>query len=340
MILTCPSCEKRFQVPDGALGESGRKVKCSSCSHVWFQAPVAPAGEAVKPEPAAEVVVPTPVKPVTAAPCPTTPDGDIAASLGIRSKFRPRPGDVKAIDDEAAAVKEADEAISDEAISDEAISDEAISDEAISDEAVSDDDVSDEIEERLREPVTDDGIVMPWPSQDDPARQAMPEFDVKSVISKARAPQREAKQRGGLWVLIVVLVLAVVILLGLYQWRDLVMRSFPQTIPAYVAAGLVSAPTSKDLKLENVAFEVRQEGGDKVLYLSGRVVNTGPEMRQLPQLRGELLDADGQVVSFWLFPADASVLGPGETTTFEDAYRNPPIGGSETDLFITFEDLR
>lgn len=37
MILTCPNCNSQFNVPDGIFDVKGRKVKCSSCSEVWFQ---------------------------------------------------------------------------------------------------------------------------------------------------------------------------------------------------------------------------------------------------------------------------------------------------------------
>lgn len=39
MILTCPSCGTQFSLPDEALGDKGRKVKCTSCAEVWFQEP-------------------------------------------------------------------------------------------------------------------------------------------------------------------------------------------------------------------------------------------------------------------------------------------------------------
>lgn len=42
MILTCPSCETRFNVPDAALGTAGREVKCSRCAHRWHAMPAAP----------------------------------------------------------------------------------------------------------------------------------------------------------------------------------------------------------------------------------------------------------------------------------------------------------
>jgi predicted Zn finger-like uncharacterized protein len=54
MILTCPSCQARYVVPDSAIGASGRKVRCAACRHSWFQEPPnsAPAA-AMAPDPPA-----------------------------------------------------------------------------------------------------------------------------------------------------------------------------------------------------------------------------------------------------------------------------------------------
>jgi len=37
MIIHCPSCDAQYILPDDAIGPKGRKVKCTTCAHVWVQ---------------------------------------------------------------------------------------------------------------------------------------------------------------------------------------------------------------------------------------------------------------------------------------------------------------
>ena len=46
MIVRCPSCATRYLVDPSALGEAGRRVRCTRCGHVWHQTPAAEAAEA------------------------------------------------------------------------------------------------------------------------------------------------------------------------------------------------------------------------------------------------------------------------------------------------------
>jgi predicted Zn finger-like uncharacterized protein len=36
MIITCPACQTKFQIPPASLGSHGRNVRCSSCGERWF----------------------------------------------------------------------------------------------------------------------------------------------------------------------------------------------------------------------------------------------------------------------------------------------------------------
>lgn len=63
----------RYVVADGSIGEAGRKVKCASCGHQWFQEPVAPTEEP-QPEIVLEDALRRKEKPAPAKPA-DIPDG-------------------------------------------------------------------------------------------------------------------------------------------------------------------------------------------------------------------------------------------------------------------------
>ena len=36
MIITCPSCNKKFKIDDALIPSNGRNLQCGSCNHNWF----------------------------------------------------------------------------------------------------------------------------------------------------------------------------------------------------------------------------------------------------------------------------------------------------------------
>ena len=55
MIIRCFACSTRFRIDPAALGDSGRRVRCTNCGHVWLELPqrtVAPQPEPNAPPPA------------------------------------------------------------------------------------------------------------------------------------------------------------------------------------------------------------------------------------------------------------------------------------------------
>ncbi|MBF0310654.1 MAG: zinc-ribbon domain-containing protein [Magnetococcales bacterium] len=72
MIVQCENCGSRFEVDQNLLGTKGRKLKCSRCKHIFFQA--APSAEAGEEQPVA--TLPPVVAPVVEAPAETAPPAE------------------------------------------------------------------------------------------------------------------------------------------------------------------------------------------------------------------------------------------------------------------------
>lgn len=86
MIVSCPSCTARFNVPDASLAAGPRKVKCGRCSHVWRVSSAMAA-----PEPARPARRPV-LEPAAAAPAAAR------APAGARSAMlSPPPEPVRAV---------------------------------------------------------------------------------------------------------------------------------------------------------------------------------------------------------------------------------------------------
>lgn len=67
MLLTCPACGARYDVPASALPAAGRVVRCSVCRAEWLARPRAAAEQTPRPHPAPETPAGTGADDVAAA---------------------------------------------------------------------------------------------------------------------------------------------------------------------------------------------------------------------------------------------------------------------------------
>ena len=48
MIITCPSCKKKFNLDINLIPSEGRDLQCGSCEHIWFYKKQEPISEPLK----------------------------------------------------------------------------------------------------------------------------------------------------------------------------------------------------------------------------------------------------------------------------------------------------
>lgn len=83
MIISCPACGTRYEVPESAIGAAGRKLKCAACGHRWHV-------DGAAPEPAAAPVAMAAAERAAAAPAePVVPPAPSFATMAASAAQPP-----------------------------------------------------------------------------------------------------------------------------------------------------------------------------------------------------------------------------------------------------------
>ncbi len=244
MILTCPACATKYAIADSALGAEGRKVKCVSCGHKWFQSPETEAAESVS---------------FFAVPTPDSTAGDLNFAASPAATL--------------AATTYSDE---------------------------------------------DDGFVRRSSAR---AAMARPEAVAAEPIGSRRSA----------WGIIALLGLILILALALPRGR--IMAIWPNTVHLYRLVRMAPREIAPDLEIRDARSAVRQTPDGRRLTIEGEVVNTGHQVRPVPDLQA-IETNNAATIGSWTFPAEVAALAGGKSEHFQASL--PAEGDTAGTIALTF----
>jgi predicted Zn finger-like uncharacterized protein len=286
MILTCPSCDTRYEINASALPPGGRTVRCAKCGNSWTEqseqaaAPAAPVAAPVAAAPPPPPAVPEPPAE------PEMPEAPVAQEVGFDEPAPARAPVPPVIDDN------------------------------FPDPLPQPDDDDDD----------DDDFEVPSLDDFDDLPNISPRRGKKGKKPKRGSKAGGGGKRIGLmvgWISLLVFFIAFVA--GGLFGRDMIVEAWPPSKQLYEAIGMGDPPLSELLDIGGIKpTPGRDKDGKPILTITGNVVNISGEVQMVPQLAGALLDAKRAPVFEWTFKAPKSELKPGEKIEFSTLVPDPP----------------
>ena len=290
MILTCPACDTKYVVKDGAIPPAGRQVRCASCKHSWHQDPETglPEQEAASTEQAQGIVD-------FGGPPQPQPDPEPVAEIPAAAE-----ADMMIAEEPQPNVHEAEwEDVREEASEDPYSS---------SAEPIQAGDSWEPPAPALAEDPPVETYRAPAPAEE--------EFVGYAPINGDDEPRK------GQWPLLIGLILLIVAAAAAFwflappEWK--------------ARAGIAeTGATPLQLMITNRDRQVL-ESGNELVAISGRVINPTDDEQRVPPIRAELRDSRTKaLVHSWTIAAPAQTLAPRSSASFNSAEVDVPKGGDE-----------
>ncbi len=353
MILVCPSCEAKFNVPDGAIPPEGRTVRCAKCKHSWKAFPAQLRRQPATPAPAAAP------RPAPAAPAAPVVDPDMDAGLAARAAAvrrtvssgmedvpPPAPADEDIYDDDGDVRAPAPAAAQDDSHlpdSDDFGVAQALKQTLGSDFGFDEDE--DEESGKIRKAKSD---------RDEPDDYDEDDFLARRRSEQRRQSERDAKARKRKlltvgWGLLVVFWLVVLYLLVFM--KDEVIYKMPGMAGFYEMFQGVEdierfreeesedgEPLTKPLaaeepyisaKLHNDRTRIESVDGRNTLMVRGFIENTSDRTSAtVPKVQVQVLDKDGRELTSWIIDPPGQILRRSARLNFETSLYPIPSGAA------------
>jgi len=310
MILTCPSCQTRYNVNPDAMSPSGRVVRCAKCGHQWIEQP--PRDMPLSVDLPAAVPLPPPPPPPPPAPEPA-PAPAVPPPPDV-----PPPSDIPSEGSFALPEEQDDEVEEDHDAGDI--------------EAAAQEDFGSDSEAETEEGESEDDF-------DVPDIDNIEDFVARPPRRPRGGRGRAAARGGGINVgamigwLALVLVIGAVVGGGFFA-REKIVEIWPPASKLYEMVGLGPAKPGFGLDLKDIASSQVLEGDTPILVVKGVITNITDEIQAIPKLRGALLDAGRREIFNWTFASESNQLEPGEEADFSTRVPNPPA--EARGLSVTF----
>lgn len=293
MILTCPACETKYVVKDGAIPPAGRQVRCASCKHSWHQdpEPVTAEQEAVLTEQGAVL----------------TEQESVAVDFG--GPPQPEPGAEAEPLAEVPAAAEADMMVAGEPEPGQYHEAEW---EEVDEEAAP----SAEPVDSWEPPVAPVAEEAPDALPDERPVATEEEFVGYAPINGDDEPNRSR------WPLLIGLIVLIAAAAAAFWFL---------APPEWKARAGIAQANATPLQLM-ITTSDRQplESGNELVAISGRVINPTDVEQQVPPIRAELRDKQSHaLVHSWTIAPPARVLAPRSSASFNSAEVDVPKGGDE-----------
>lgn len=290
MILTCPECDTKYVVKDGAIPPGGRQVRCASCKHSWHE----PGPDEMAQPAERDVMTPA-------------PEAD-AGQFHV---------DAPPVDEELGGPPQSNPDLPDEPPVADLPAEEA-GDQGVADYR----EPAVEPDQRLYEQVdteSDPVAAVPVEQSYEPAYEPL---STSEDAEDFAIPQFEEERTGrGLRTAVAVLLLVAAAVAAFWFLAPAELKS---------RVGMAGAGTTPLEVMLTTSDRQKLASGNELLAISGRVINPTDETQTVPPIRASLRNkATRKLVYEWTIAPPAASLPPRGSANFNSAEVDIPEGGDE-----------